>query len=227
MKRRPTFITCLFSFFLFLNFSNASAQLDVKYGALAGVNAATLSGDTYNDLGFRLGCVFGLFANIAHSEAMSFHVGLNYSQEGARNSDYDFSSFSTVIYDQKIKYDYITIPLLIRYQLCNSFFLLGGPRFAININAQEVRDIKSGEPSLTDNSAGTRDLNDRLNPFYPGLLVGGEYTVNDRVSAHGRAYYGFFDNVKKDAGDSEGTYPLMFQLAVSYLLQNNSTAGSE
>lgn len=219
-------IPCFFLliFFLFLNAPLAQSQINPEFGALAGINAATQNGDTYDDLGFRLGCVFGLFANIPHGELMSFHVGLNYSQEGARNADYDFSTFSTVIYDQKIKYDYITIPLLIRYRLCNSFHLLGGPRLGININAEEVRDIKSGEPSPTDNSAGTRDQSDRIKTFYPGLLVGGEYAVTDRVSAHGRAYYSFFDNVKKNAGDSEGTYPLMFQLSVGYLLKAAASA---
>ncbi len=196
----------------------ASAQTNLNYGVRGGINLSTMSGDTYSDLGYRPGLVLGGYVTMPRTDKWSLQAELVYSQEGARNANYDFSSFSTVVYDQKLKYDYLNIPVLARYQVADKVDVQGGPQIGIRLSAKESRKIKSGEPAPSDNSAGTRKFSDRIKLIYPSITAGAGYAISDKAQATARLYYSPFDNVKSNAGDSEGTYPFTFQIAMSYAL---------
>jgi hypothetical protein len=190
----------------------------IEYGARAGVNFAYLFGDTYSGLGIKPGIVLGGFARSQFNDQVSLQVGAYLSQEGARNPNFDFSDFSTVIYDQRLQYIYLQIPLLVRYHYTEKLNFHGGMQMGLRLLAQEKRRIVSGMPSITDNSEGIRKQHHRVKLFYPSFVVGAGYELTDQISAQARFIFSFFDNIKRNAGDSEGTYPLILQLSVSYAL---------
>lgn len=190
----------------------------IDIGGRLGINASTQFGDTYSGLGLRNGIVIGATARRQLNDLLRLRTGLVYSQEGARNRTYDFSSFSTVIYDQKLVYNYIGIPILLEYQLAEPWFLLGGLQLGIRAAAKESRKIVSGTPSPSDNSAGVRDFSSRIKGLYPFVVAGIGYHISEELEAQARLQLSPFDNVKRKAGDSEGTYPFMIQISLSYFL---------
>lgn len=222
MKKQWYFIPrcALICILFFLLVPQAHAQRTLQYGAKGGLNFATLFGDTYSNLGFRTGLAVGVWAETKWKTDKTLRAELYYSQEGARNGNYDFSSFSTVIYDQKLIYNYINLPVLVKFHLqgIEGLNLQAGLQLGVRLAAKENRRIKSGTPAPTDNSAGTRVFNQRIKLIYPSLTVGAGYPIADKLTGDVRFYYSPFDNVKKNAGDSEGTFPLIMQLTVSYQL---------
>ncbi|MEM7372696.1 MAG: porin family protein [Bacteroidota bacterium] len=206
----------LIIFFLSISMSLSFAQTPLKIGLKGGVNFATLFGDTYSNLGPRTALLLGGYVQAPFLQGTSIQGELNYSQEGARNANYDFSSFSDVIYDQKLKYDYINIPILIGYALNEQLSLQAGPQIGVRLFAKENRKIKSGTPSPSDNSAGTRNFSKRIKLIYPSLTAGATYQLMDKLAVQARIFSSIFDNVTRNGGDSEGTFPLIFQLTVSY-----------
>lgn len=217
-QRTTSKIIFLLAGFLLISLPSITAQTSVQYGARAGLNFAYLFGDTYNGLGFKRGLALGGFACTEYNANASFQVGAYISQEGARNANYDFSDFSTVIYDQRLQYLYLQIPVLAKYHYTDKLNFHGGMQLGLRLLAQEKRRIVSGTPSFSDNSEGIRKFNNRIKLFYPSFVVGAEYDLTDELSAQARFVFSFFDNVKRKAGDSEGTYPLILQFSVSYVL---------
>jgi len=195
---------------------NTYAQKSWVFGAKAGINFADLFGDTYSGTTFKPGIVIGAFAEMPFSDKWTFAGELLYSQEGARNYNYDFSTLSDVIYDQKLRYNYLNIPLLAKFNISNKWNVHAGPQIGILLCAKEIRKIKSGTPATSDNSEVTRNIKGRLKPVYISFFIGGEYRINEKMAVEARFYSSFFDNVKKNAGDSEGTYPLIFQFTYAY-----------
>lgn len=198
----------------------ASAQRQINFGGRLGLNLANMFGDTYGGLTFKPGILVGLYATLPHNEKWDFQGGLQYSQTGARNYNFDFSQFSDVIYDQKLRYNYLNIPVLAKYKLKEKWGVHGGAQVGVLLAAKEVRVIKSGTPAPTDNSAGTRSFYQRIKPVYFTLLIGAEYQLKEHLGAQVRIISSPFDNVRKNAGDSEGTFPLIFQLTVAHSLSH-------
>lgn len=212
--------------FLWILTSAMFAQNTLNIGAKGGLNFATLFGDTYSNLGLRTGLLLGVYAQTPFLQGTTIQGELNYSQEGARNANYDFSSFSDVIYDQKLKYDYINIPVLIGYPLNDQLSIQAGPQLGLRLSAKESREIKSGTPAPSDNSAGTRNFSKRIKLIYPSLAVGASYQIQDNLAIQARFLSSIFDNVTRNGGDSEGTFPLIFQLSLSYeLMQKTVNVG--
>jgi hypothetical protein len=223
MKFQPVILSksgliILLAFFLCL--PQAQAQRTIDVGAKAGFQFATLFGDTYTGLGFKPGLALGATFETEWQANRSILAEVYFSQEGARNGNYDFSSFSTVIYDQRIRLNYIQLPLMVKQTLNfnDKVNIQLGPQLGLRLAASENRRIKSGEPSLTDNFAGTRRFNNRIKFFYPSFTVGAGYQLDEMTEVQGRLYFSIFDNVKRNAGDSEGTYPLILQFTITRVL---------
>ncbi|MFY0644011.1 MAG: hypothetical protein JXR19_06055 [Bacteroidia bacterium] len=193
-------------------------QGSIEYGVKAGLNMSTQFGDTYQGLEFKLGLVAGVFGIVPVLEDKILGVELNYSQEGAWNPNYDFSTFSDVIYRQTLSYNYLNIPVYVVNPLNNSLNWYIGAQLGVRLSANEIRTIKSGTPDSTDMSAGTRNLNNRIKLLYPSFLAGVQKDLNDKLKADLRLQFSLFDNVKRKAGDSEGTYPITVQFSIAYRL---------
>lgn len=110
--------------------SNLNAQ-EVKFGAKAGVNFASLGGDDSDGLDGRTSFHVGGVAEIGISEKFAVQPELVYSSQG----------FS--VDDENLKLDYINLPILAKFFVAEGFSIEVGPQIGFLISADaEGEDVK-------------------------------------------------------------------------------------
>lgn len=190
------------------------AQKTFNFGAKAGLNLADLFGDTYSGSTFKPGMAVGVLAEMPFSEKWSFAAELYYSAEGAKAYKKEPSDGSyTYSISQRI--NYINLPLIAKFNINQHWNVQAGPQFGFLLCAKEIRKVKRGVAPESFNE-GTKNVYDRYRPFYISFFVGSEYEINQKMAVQARFYFSFFDKIKNNAGDSEGTYPLIFQFTYAY-----------
>lgn len=97
--------------------ATASAQGTKKFGALAGVDFATMNGNDADGLGSHTGFVGGLYVTIPMKSSLALEAEVLYAGLGASVDNTDAS----------ISHNYIQIPVLLRYE----FNAAGGPYLLI------------------------------------------------------------------------------------------------
>lgn len=111
---------------------------DFHYGINAGTNFAVQSdiADYYNNENIRTGLHVGIFGNMPLSKSFLLQTEINYDQKGEK--------LDNVV----SKYDYITVPVLVKYSLGKSdktalkFNINAGPYAGFLVNAEtEVEDV--------------------------------------------------------------------------------------
>jgi len=110
--------------------SNLNAQ-EVKFGAKAGVNFASLSGDDVEGFDGRTSFHVGAVAEIGISEKFAVQPELVYSSQGAS------------VGDSNLKMDYINLPILAKFFVAEGFSIEAGPQVGFLISADaEGEDVK-------------------------------------------------------------------------------------
>lgn len=108
---------------LMASFNLAQAQL--RIGIKAGANFANLEGVSL-DTKMRTGFHFGALAELKLPGSFALQPEVLYSSQGA---DIDEEAF------QDIQYDYITVPVMLKYYLVKDLFNIElGPQFAFLVN---------------------------------------------------------------------------------------------
>ena len=113
-------------------FANVQAQGEIQFGAKAGVNFAKLTGDAVEDADGRTGFHVGAIVEIPVSEKFSVQPELVYSQQGLQ-SKYDIGGISI---EEKLKLDYINIPVMAKFYVVEGFAVEAGPQFGFKMNAK-------------------------------------------------------------------------------------------
>lgn len=142
---------------LFLGVSASNAQ-DLKFGTKIGANFSKLSGDGVNG-----------------DNLTSFHVGvlaeLNLIQNFSIQPELLYSSQGTEINNEKIKLDYLSVPVLAKfYVITDKLSLEAGPQFSFLIND----DVKGQFDTKTFDFAAVGGLGYNLTSF---LFVQARYVV--------------------------------------------------
>lgn len=138
-----------------LTFTTAQSQ-EIRLGAKAGLNVATLGGDSYGlgSLGSRTSFHLGALAEIPLMGKFALQPEILYSSEG---SDWSFGASNT-----DIKLDYIRIPVLGKYYIIEGLSAELGPSFGVLVNAE----------------AGDEDAKDIYNSFDVAIAIGATYRLN-------------------------------------------------
>lgn len=98
----------------------------LKFGVKAGANFANLNGDGDANFDSYTSFHFGVLTQINVSDNFAIQPELLYSSQGAKVNQQAF---------EDIKYDYITVPFLLKYYiLSNKLSLEAGPQFAFLVN---------------------------------------------------------------------------------------------
>lgn len=118
---------------------NAHAQGGVKIGIKAGANLNQISGQTFKD-GYDLSYHLGGFAEIDFNKKWGIQPEVLWSQSKTTRS----SGFNSIYQnafsssgDQQIKLDYLSIPILLRYNVGKILTLNAGPQFGILLNQND------------------------------------------------------------------------------------------
>jgi hypothetical protein len=155
--------------------SPARAQ-GLTWGLKAGVNLATFSSDEQPNPDYKLmvGLVGGGYVTWRIGGRLDFQPEVLIGQQGA--------SLGSDVADAKIKIDYLTVPLLLRYRLSSSsggLSVYGGPSLATKLRARASAEF-GGDTVTTD-------ISDQIETLDFGVAAGvmyekGRYTIDGRYT---------------------------------------------
>ena len=157
-------------------------------GVLVGLNSANLKFDPEQNAKpeRRTGFVAGLSFNMPVQDMFSVELDALFAQKGAKFSNQGFT--------QKVKLNYVDIPVLGRINLPGAgparVHLLVGPSFNFKVSEK-----------FEENGKETNNDKDQVEKFETALVIGGRVNVNRfRVEAR----YGLgLSNIAKDSGSDK------------------------
>ena len=176
-------------------FTMISMNAQIKIGAKAGLNIATLAGDledTKSLIGFHIGAV----AEFEITEQFAFQPELVYSIQGTKQEN-DLGLGGTIfsgLDDDRITLTYINIPLMLKYYVADSFSLQFGPQVGFLMSA-EYQGTNSGGSSYNS------DIKDMIKGVDFGLNIGAGYKTEFGLFADVRYNLGLADINDIDGGD--------------------------
>jgi len=123
--------TTFLAFLVFMITASMHAQ-DISFGAKAGANFASISGDLTDNIDGRTSFNVGAVASIGVSEKFSIQPELVYSAQGgtANIEGQDFT----------IKLDYINVPVLADFNIVKGLSIQAGPQIGFNITSEVDTD---------------------------------------------------------------------------------------
>ncbi|MBB3185855.1 porin family protein [Microbacter margulisiae] len=145
------------------------AQSHYSFGALVGVNSATLT-NTINATP-RNGMVVGIFSDYRFTKYFGFEPELDYSMEGA----YQGQEF--------IRTNYLNVPLMVKVFLTDNFNIQMGPQFGFCLNTTGKATDIDGNPY------NIQSISD-INPFDFDLTLGVGYELPKGLMIQTRYFIG-------------------------------------
>lgn len=175
---------------------------DLKFGAKAGLNFATIVGDDIENADMKTGVYFGGFLNTPLSDRLSFQPELLYSTQGVKT---DFENI-----DIKYKFSYINIPLLLKMNLDakKSINVYAGPQLGFLVKS-EIEGEQGG-------SSLTEDFKDQTNNFDFSFNIGFSVDVNENFAIDLRYNRGLSKVLDIEGMDDIKSYNSMIQLGAAY-----------
>ena len=188
----------------------SSAQL--TGGIKAGINVAQLFAEAQGEsettdmvVGFQLGG----YLNHSFSEKIVFQPELIFSRVGGKDSEYDPDLQDEI--GVQFKFDYLAIPLNIKFKINDNFGILAGPQVGYLAGAKTKIDLFG--------TSVTVDVKDQFKALDLGANLGLSYTIN-KIGIDLRYFLGFSNIADIDDPDvSDATIKnRTFSLTVNYQL---------
>lgn len=181
----------LFAAVTVICFSTVQSQ-ELRLGAKAGVNFASIGGDETDDFDGRTSFHVGALVEIPISQKFAVQPELLYSSQGAKEeySSIPFGGFG-IKYENKLKLDYINIPIMAKYYISDGLSIEAGPQFGILISAKaegEVSELQGGEVESFD-----QDVKDSFKSLDIGFGLGAAYRLNNNIFFSARYILGIND----------------------------------
>ncbi len=154
-----------------------ATQAQVKFGAKAGLNLSTWTGDV-DDLKMKPGFYVGGLANIKVADQFSVQPELLVSAEGAKDGDANLNTM------------FINIPVMAQYNTPSGFYVEAGPQLGILVSAKAKADGES------------TDIKDLLNSTNFGASFGAGFNMGSGLGFGARYNLGL-SNALKDGGDTK------------------------
>ncbi len=169
MKR---FVLAIAAIVVFTVASNA--QGGVRLGVKLGANLNQVDGQAFKE-GFDLSYHVGGFAEIDFNKKWGIQPEVLWNQTSGRRSSFNtlYANVANPNGAEKIKLDYLSIPLLLRYNVGNILSLNAGPQFSILLNEDKTL-LQSGQSAFKDGDLAMV-LGGQLN--FSFLRVYGRYNI--------------------------------------------------
>lgn len=162
----------------------------VTFGIKAGLNVASINDDAFKA---KAGIYGGVFANIPVASSFSVQPELLYNGMGAK-----FEGLS----DVRLNLDYISVPVMLQYNLLPELYVEAGPQFSFAINKKVKGD------------AGSADVDDLFKGFDLGIGLGAGYYFDQKFGLTARFVVGVTDIAENNPGDAIRNN--LFQVGVAY-----------
>ncbi|WP_169744676.1 porin family protein [Siansivirga zeaxanthinifaciens] len=195
--------------FVFLVAQISNSQ-ELQFGAKAGLNLTTISGDETEELEGKVSFHLGGYAELNISEKFTLQPEVLYSRQGTKES-YDDDSFSS---DYVYTFDYLNMPVMFKYYILESFSIELGSQIGVLISS------KAEYQESEYNNSYTEDLKKFINAIDYGANIGFGYKLANGLNFSARYYLGL-SNIKKD-DNTDGTYDAgklynnVFQVSVGF-----------
>ena len=121
----------------------------VRAGVKLGTNLNKISGQSFKD-GFDLSYHFGGFVEVDLNRKWGVQPELLWSQTSTKRTSFNTlysNQINPLNNNEKIKLDYLAIPVLLRYSVTSIFTLNVGPQFGILLN-QDKTLLQNGESAF-------------------------------------------------------------------------------
>lgn len=177
---------CIATIISLLSIWGVQSQEFFNFGVKGGANFATLTGDDADELDVKMktGFHLGVFAEIMISDKFGIQPEVLYSTQGAKSEFAFFDEIEGDV-DLKIKLDYISVPVMLKYFVAPGFSLEAGPQFSF-LSKSEIEAEFQGETE-------TEDLKDDTESFDFGAGVGVGYGLPQGFLVQARYVMGFTD----------------------------------
>lgn len=160
--------------------SSLNPRFGLKANFIGAYNTAHFNGTANSSMSNKYGVGFGAFLDIPFTKTWGMQVGLNYAALGSKITGYYFNI--TYAAKQTLKYNYVTIPLVAKYNIGQSgVTVLAGPQFGILVSAKRIdgsdnkTDVKSDLKSNDISALGGVEYKLPLNHFSPAVKIGASY----------------------------------------------------
>ena len=152
----------------------ASQAQGVRAGVKLGTNLNKIDGKSFND-GFDLSYHAGAFFEIDFNKKWGIQPEVMWNQTSGRRSNFTtlYSTVANPNGSEKVKLDYLSIPLLLRYNVGNILSLNAGPQFGILL--QEDKTLLQNGQSAFKNGDFSMVAGAQLN--FKFLRIYGRYNI--------------------------------------------------
>jgi hypothetical protein len=162
----------------------------VRFGIKAGLNVSSINDDEFKG---KAGIYGGFFANIPVASSFSVQPEILYNGVGAK-----FESVS----DARLNLDYISVPVMVQYNILPELYLEAGPQFSFAISQKVKGD------------GGSVDVDSLFKGFDFGIGLGAGYYFAQGFGVTARFVAGVTDIADNNPGDAVRNS--VFQVGVAY-----------
>jgi len=198
----------------------------ISYGVKGGLNISNVTDQSFTNSNnyfnqkSRVGFNAGAFVNIPISKSFSIQPELLFSQYGYKTKYY-FNVENDLIYDgsNTLNLGYLTIPVMVQYNITPNFYVETGIELGYNITAKEKINENFSFGGNTQIIDETRDFNrDYLNSFNFGAGVGAGYYFSQKIGVTARYVWGFTNTEKNpdNLPNETAVRNKVFQVGLAY-----------
>jgi hypothetical protein len=198
-------------------FTRLIAQ-DISFGAKAGVNFASITGDDVDDLDGRTAFHVGVVVEISVSDKFAVQPELFYSSQGATMEDSYTEEGFNVREDGTIKLDYINLPIMAKYYVAEGFSLEVGPQIGFLMNSEAELDLTVSGDGVSESITISEDLQDHVKGIDFGFNFGLGYKLENGLNFGARYNLGLSDgNDDPEFFESDDAFKnSVIQISVGY-----------
>ena len=157
---------------------------DIGYGAKAGLNIASFTGDDASDDGkMKLGATIGGFATIPLGDKFAVRPEVLFTQKGERYKESEDGIDAT----GKTKMNWLEIPVLAIFQVADAINAFAGPYFDLLLGGEHTWKFEGDGVSIEGDE---KIEGEDINSLGFGLIFGGAYGVTENIDVEGRVALG-------------------------------------
>ena len=212
MKKLSIFIAIML-----FGFSTVNAQ-EINFGAKAGVNFASITGDDTDDLDGRTSFHIGIVAEIVISDKFSVQPELLYSSQGATSEDSYTEEDINIKEEGTVKLDYINLPIMAKFYVGEGFSLEAGHQIGFLMNSEIEMKLTASGAGVSESISVTEDLKDHIKGIDFGLNLGVGYKMENGLNFGARYNLGLSDaNDDPEFFESDSSFKnSVIQVSVGY-----------
>ncbi|PSG88574.1 porin family protein [Aurantibacter aestuarii] len=193
----------------------------MTFGAKAGLNVATIGGDV-EDASSRISFHVGGYAEFMVSDKFSVQPELVYSSQGTQEEYKESFESNGVVFDgeyeDKLKLDYINLPVMAKFYVTEGFSLEAGPQVGFligaNVESEGTESVTFGGSTETESFSEEVDVKDSFKGIDFAVGVGAGYKLDGGLNFAVRYNLGL-SNIYEDSGDFKAQNNV-FQFSVGY-----------